>query len=180
MSQCSERVKHALSPPFVSSGLFSSPAPVAGGGRPLRLFATRAGEQGATAGQRRFGAENGKPHRLRLSSPSRTTSPGASHAGRRRNRQYLCGYIDIIYSAPRSPHCRIVGPCSRPAIEGFRTLSRPLSGYPSHLRTAEAPGDHQKHTNWSQIMHESPQSACFTGLHCNTRIGDILLCLFLF
>lgn len=54
MSQCSERVKHAVPTPFVSSGLFSSPAPVAGGGRALRLFAARAGGQRATAGQRRF------------------------------------------------------------------------------------------------------------------------------
>lgn len=159
---------------------FLIPAPVAGAGRALRLFATRAGEQGATAGQRRFGAENGKPHRLRLSSPSRPTSPGASHAGRRRNRQYLCGYIDIIYSAPRSPVTGLPAPAPDQRLRGFRTLAPPLirsSLTPSHSRT---PDDHQKHTNWSQIMHESPQSACFTGLHCNLCIGDILLCLFLF
>lgn len=71
MSQCSERVKHAVPPPFVSSGLFSSPAPVAGGGRPLRLFAARAGGQRATAGQRRFWAKNGKSHHIRLPSPFR-------------------------------------------------------------------------------------------------------------
>lgn len=159
---------------------FLIPAPVAGAGRALRLFATRAGEQGATAGQRRFGAENGKPHRLRL--PHLPAPPRPAHrmqAGGE-NRQYLCGYIDIIYSAPRSPVTGLPAPAPDQRLRGFRTLPRPLSGHPSHLRTAEPPDDHQKHTNWSQIMHESPQSACFTGLHCNACIGDILLCLFLF
>lgn len=84
----------------------------------------------------------------------------------------------IARPAAQLPDCRPPAPDQR--LRGFRTLSRPLSGHPSRLRTAEAPGDHQKHTNWSQIMHESPQSACFTFLHCNACIGDILLCLFLF
>lgn len=180
MSQCSERVKHALSPPFVSSGLFSSPAPVAGGGRALRLFATRAGEQGATAGQGRFWAETAS---RAASASHRLPNPhGPAHrmqAGGE-NRQYLCGYIDIIYSARRSPVTRLPAPAPDQQLMGFRTLPRHLYGHPSRLRTAEDPGDHQKHTNWSQIMHESPQSACFIGLHCNTCIGDILLCLFLF
>ena len=180
MSQCSERVKHALSPPFVSSGLFSSPAPVAGGGRALRLFATRAGEQGATAGQGRFWAETAS---RAASASHRLPNPhGPAHrmqAGGE-NRQYLCGYIDIIYSAPRSPVTGLPAPAPDQRLRGFRTLAPPLirsSLTPSHSRT---PDDHQKHTNWSQIMHESPQSACFIGLHCNACIGDILLCLFLF
>ena len=180
MSQCSERVKHALSPPFVSSGLFSSPAPVAGGGRALRLFATRAGEQGATAGQGRFWAETAS---RAASASHRLPNPhGPAHRMQAcgENRQYLCGYIDIIYSARRSPVNGLPAPAPDQQLMGFRNLPRPLFGHPSRLRSAKAPGDHQKRTNWSQIMHESPQSACFTGLHCNACIGDILLCLFLF
>lgn len=150
MSQCSERVKHALSPPFVSSGLFSSPAPVAGAGRALRLFATRAGEHGATAGRRRFRAKNGKPHCARL--PHLPDPPRPAHrmqAGGE-NRQYLCGYIDIIYSAPRSPVTGLPAPAPDQRLRGFHTLPRPLSGHPSHLRTAEP----QTITKSTQIGHK--------------------------
>lgn len=180
MSQCSERVKHALSPPFVSSGLFSSPARVAGGGRPLRLCAARAGDRAKQPDRgdlARKTASGNASASHRLPDPPR---PAHRMQAGGENRQYLCGYIDIIYSARRSPVTRLPAPAPDQQLGGFRTLPRPLSGHPSSLRTAEAPGDHQKHTNWSQIMHESPQSACFTGLHCNACIGDILLCLFLF
>lgn len=180
MSQCSERVKHALSPPFVSSGLFSSPRRWQ---KPAALSAYSPPTPGNRA-QQPGGGDSGRKTASRITSAShRLPDPPRPAYGMQaggENKHYLCGYIDIIYSARRSPHCQIAGPCSKPAIQGFRTLPRPLSGHPSRLRTAEAPEDHQKHTNWSQIMHESPQSASFTGLHCNARIGDILLCLFLF
>lgn len=153
MSQCSERVKHALSPPFVSSGLFSSPAPVAGGGRALRLFATRAGEQGATAGQGRFWAETAS----RTASASLTFPPPPRPAHRMQaggeNRQYLCGYIDIIYSAPRSPVTGLPAPCSRPAIEGLSHPVPPLirsSLTPSHCRSPRRPPKaHKLVTNYA-------------------------------
>lgn len=64
---------------------------------------------------------NGKPRRIRLPSPSQSTWPGASHAGGE-NRQYLCGYIDIIYSARRSPVTALPAPAPDQQLMGFRTL----------------------------------------------------------
>lgn len=169
MSQCSERVKHALSPPFVSSGLFSSPAPVAGAGRALRLFATRARGKGRNGRTEAIlsGKRQAAPHPPLITFPTRLAQHIACRQADKTGNIYAATLtLYIARPAAQLPDCR--------------PLPRPLSGHPSRLRTAEAPGDHQKHTNWSQIMHESPQSACFTGLHCNECIGDILLCLFLF
>lgn len=150
MSQCSERVKHALSPPFVSSGLFSPPAPVAGASHALRLVATRAGEQGATAGQRRFWAETASRTTSashRLPDPHR---PAHRMQAGGENRQYLCGYIDIIYSPRRSPVNGLPAPAPDQQLMGFRTLPRPLSGHPSRLRSAEA----QETNKSAQIGHK--------------------------
>lgn len=112
----------------------------------------------------------------RLAGPPQAAHP---HGSRRESRQYLCGYIDIIYSLSRNRHCRIAAPRFISAIQGFCAVPPRIRPFPPDSQRP-TPFDHQKHTNWSQIMHESPQSACFIGLHCNACIGDILLCLFLF
>lgn len=62
------------------------------------------------------------------------------------------GCIDIIYNTAWRAH------------DGAGTAAR--SRRITHRRKAAGGCLHQKHTNWSQIMHESPQSGHFTGLHC--------------
>ena len=179
MSQCSERVKHALSPPFVSSGLFSSPAPAGRGSRALRPFAADAKGWAPAAKQRLFRAGNGIPHSIRPS-PCRPALPDTSAWKQTGKAGNIYAATVTVYIA--SPATDIGGlpspPRFRSEVQGF--------GAPPRIRPSLADSqcrpsfDHQKHTNWSQIMHESPQSARFSGLHCNVRIGDILLCLFLF
>lgn len=105
----------------------------------------------------------------------RLSCPANPHGGRRGKRRYLCGYDDIIYSTSRTAHC------ARPFLICNSRLPRPpLARSTLADSQCRSSRHHQKHTNWSQIMHESPQSARFTGLHCIPRIGGILLCLFFF
>jgi hypothetical protein len=171
MSQCSERVKHAVppAPRFLRTFL----AACACGKRPppSLTIAARARGEGTTAEQILFLAENEKP----LSPCPRLSCPANPHGGRRGKRRYLCGYVDIIYSTSRTAHC------ARPFLICNSGLPRPPLARSTLADSQCRPSrHHQKHTNWSQIMHESPQSARFTGLHCIPRIGGILLCLFFF
>ena len=155
--------------------------PRAGGERQPRAPAICRGRQGlgprgqteAVPGRKRETAQH--PPLALPAGPARYIRMEAD----RKSRQYLCGYSDIIYSISRNRYWRIaLAPRFKSEVQSF--------GAPLRIRPSLADSqcrhlfDHQKHTNWSQIMHESPQSARFSGLHCNACIGDILLCLFLF
>ncbi|AAL42666.2 hypothetical protein F3P66_05965 [Agrobacterium fabrum] len=88
-----------------------------------------------------------------------------------------------LYIAPLAAGSAEELPAVKPRNPAFRLRTPPRTGLhrlrrtSSHRRTLYS---HQKLINWSQIMHESPQSGQFTGLPCVSCIGDILLCLFLF
>ncbi|SCY50760.1 hypothetical protein SAMN03159288_02806 [Rhizobium sp. NFACC06-2] len=157
--------------------------PRAGGGRRPPSPLMRGPRRGTGRNSRTEAIWHGKrqaaPHPPPIAFPIHLARRIACRRAEKTGNIYAATLTLYIPRAPAQlPDCRPLLQTSN--WGGFRTLPRPLSGHPSSLRTAEAPGDHQKHTNWSQIMHESPQSARFSGLHCNACIGDILLCLFLF
>ena len=149
MSQCSERVKHALSPPFVSSGLFSSPAPAARGSRALRPFAADAKGWAPAAKQRLFRAGNGKPHSIRPS-PCRPALPDTSAWKQTGKAGNIYAATVTLYIA--SPATDIGGlpspPDSSPRFKA--SAPRPVSGHPSRIRNA-APHSITKST---QIGHK--------------------------
>lgn len=150
MSQCSERVKHALSPPFVSSGLFSSPRRRQ---EPAALSAYSPPAPGNRAQQ---------PDRGDLARKTASRTASASHRlpapPRPAHRMQAGGETGNIYAATLTiyiarPAVHIAGlPGAAPdqRLRGFRTLPRPLSGHPSRLRTAEAPAT----TKSTQIGHK--------------------------
>lgn len=171
MSQCSERVKHAVppAPRFLRTFL----AACAGGKRPPPSLAICSPRQGR---RRNSGTETIPCGERKAAQPApRLSCPANPHGGRRGKRRYLCGYDDIIYSTSRTAHC-----ARRFLICNSRLPHPPLARSTLADSQCRSSRHHQKHTNWSQIMHESPQSARFTGLHCTLRIGGILLCLFFF
>ena len=171
MSQCSERVKHAVppAPRFLRTFL----AACAGGKRPPPSLTICSPRQGR---RHNSGTETIPCGERKAAQPGpRLSRPANPHGGRRGKRRYLCGYVDIIYSTSRTAHC------ARPFLICNSRLPRPpLARSTLADSQCRSSRHHQKHTNWSQIMHESPQSARFTGLHCIPRIGGILLCLFFF
>lgn len=163
MSQCSERVKHALSPPFVSSGLFLVPAPAAA-----------PSGNGAATNPGRPEPENSKATVLPPSSP-----PGPAP---RESSATFMRLHDIIYRMVRTAFCEDQIPHPKSGTgTALPCLALPCPiALPARLQGRLSASLHQKHTKWSQIMHESPQSGRFTGLHCIPCIGGILLCLFFF
>lgn len=165
MSQCSERVKHAVPPPFVSSGLFLLPAPTGIGSRPLCLVAAGARGWGARTGLGRFWAGNGKPRGIRpLALPARPKRHIRMEAGGEAGNIYAAT-LTLYIASPATDIAGLPPPASYLQFKASAPCPpriRPC--LPDSQRPT--PFDHQKHTNWSQIMHGSPQSGRFLHLPC--------------
>lgn len=122
------------------------------------FLASRAGQKEArpafATGKRIFGTrKTGKPSGYRDESGVARHRPPRLPTPLSYGRFTLTrGRIDIIYNMARRAH------------DGAGTAAR--SRRITHRRKAAGGCLHQKHTNWSQIMHESPESGHFTGLHC--------------
>ena len=166
MSQCSDRVKHALSRPFVSSGLFLPPAPAAKDKGPA--FGHVCPCKGTMVRPQHHGSEGSE-----TGWPTPRLSPHRLESAHRKNGQYLCGYVTLYIGRPachfattwtgsRIPDTHGLCPPFSPPCPALP----PASGPAARLGTGKCRRLHQKHTNWSQIMHQPPQLAPFTGMHC--------------
>lgn len=175
MSQCSERVKHAVPPPYRFLWTFLGPCP--GAKRWTACFWQILPAQSGTARQQCRGEPGPECGHPLLDLPRPGDGP------RQQKRAIFMRLQDIIYrTCPLSFFGNVM------PLHGLRSPKRPAPharpaldlGQTAQLRGFKRRLVHQKHTNWSQIMHESPQSDRFSGLPCIPCIGDISLCLFLF
>lgn len=147
MSQCSGRVKHALSPPFVSSGLLLSPALAGKDGKPafaksrLRKRERRGRKTLANRGRRTTGPP--------LSSPPCLTGLD------RKSAQHLCGYMTLYIGHPAYRFARTSRARPNPGIG--RPL-HPPSPCPAPSNSAEPHGllmaDAGDFTKSTQIGHK--------------------------
>lgn len=154
MSQCSERVKHAVPPPFrflrtflvARAGGERQPPSMLGCRR--RQGMRRKDRTGAILGWKRETAAHPPP---RLAGPPQEAH---LHDSGRGSRQYLCGYIDIIYSLSRNRHCRIAAPRFISAIQGFCAAPTPYPAMPPGFATPNpirSPKAHKLVTNYARI-----------------------------
>jgi hypothetical protein len=153
MSQCSERVKHAVPPPFVSSGLFLLPAPAERDSRPSGLLPPAPGDRAQGRNRDDSGLETGN-RGASAPSPCRPAPSGTPAWTQAGSGQYLCGYIDIIYSLSRNRYYRIAVPRFISVIRGFCGPHIPFPAIPYGFATPDpfrAPKAHKLVTNYAGI-----------------------------